>query len=323
MLHARLLYIAALVGALLFHTYYTGWFSWYLLMLAAILPWFSLLCSLRPMLRLRLHADMPSSCRIGQSAALRIGCAENLRLSPPFRFESVVSDCMANSACRQKIFLSGSKTAQVEMPAHHAGAYVCSLQKGRVYDYLGLFCFPMKLPALGELLVLPEEISPEETPSLMQLTARQYRTKPAGGFSETHDLRGYHPGDSMRDIHWKLSAKTDDLVVREPIEPVRAQAIVSFDLSGARDTVDRTLGRLQWISAWLLSQGISHTVCWLDPESFAPQSAQVAQKDDLERLMQQLLHTALQDGTPSIANRSFPAADWRYHIDASHAEVEA
>ena len=38
MLHARILYIAALLGALLFHTYYTGWFSWYLLMLAVILP---------------------------------------------------------------------------------------------------------------------------------------------------------------------------------------------------------------------------------------------------------------------------------------------
>ena len=58
MLHARILYIAALLGALLFHTYYTGWFSWYLLMLAVILPWFSLLCSLRPMLRLRLQADI-------------------------------------------------------------------------------------------------------------------------------------------------------------------------------------------------------------------------------------------------------------------------
>ena len=43
MLHARILYIAALLGALLFHTYYTGWFSWYLLMLADILPWFTLL----------------------------------------------------------------------------------------------------------------------------------------------------------------------------------------------------------------------------------------------------------------------------------------
>ena len=127
----------------------------------------------------------------------------------------------------------------------------------------------------------------------------------------------------MRDIHWKVSAKTDSLIVREPIEPVRSQAILSFDLSGARDTVDRTLGLLQWMSTWMLSQELSHTVCWLDPESFAPQSAQIAKPEDLEHLMRQLLHTSLRDGTPSIAHRSFPAADWRYHIGVSHAEVDA
>ena len=230
---------------------------------------------------------------------------------------------MANSACRQRIYLSGSRTAQVELPTQHAGAYVCSLQKGRVYDYLGLFCFPMKLPALGELLVLPESTPPEETPSLTQLTARVYRAKPAGGFSETHDLRDYRPGDSMRDIHWKVSAKTDSLIVREPIEPVRAQAVLSFDLSGTRDTVDRTLGLLQWMSAWLLSQELSHTVCWLDPESFAPQSAQITKTEDMDLLMRKLLRTGLKDGTPSIARRSFPAADWRYHIGAQGAEVNA
>ena len=29
----RLMYLASLAGVLIFHTYYTGWFSWYLLML--------------------------------------------------------------------------------------------------------------------------------------------------------------------------------------------------------------------------------------------------------------------------------------------------
>ena len=27
----RLMYLASLAGVLIFHTYYTGWFSWYLL----------------------------------------------------------------------------------------------------------------------------------------------------------------------------------------------------------------------------------------------------------------------------------------------------
>ena len=63
----RLMYLASLAGVLIFHTYYTGWFSWYLLMLTVTLPWFSLLCSLAPMLRLRISADMPAACLWGRA----------------------------------------------------------------------------------------------------------------------------------------------------------------------------------------------------------------------------------------------------------------
>lgn len=102
---------------------------------------------------------------------------------------------------------------------------------------------------------------------------------------------------------------------------MRGQAVLSFDLAGTRDAVDRTLGLLQWMSGWLLSQELAHTVCWLDPESFEPQSAQIASAEDLRALLELLLHTGLKEGTPSIANRSFPAADWRYHIGQTQAEV--
>ena len=131
------------------------------------------------MLRLRISADMPAACLMGQSAHIRLENAGARRLSPPYRLQSVVYDCMGMSVSRQKISLSGSKTAQLELATHHAGAYRCMLEKGSVYDYLGLFRFPLRLPELGELLVLPEDIQPIDTPSLTQLTARRYRAKPA------------------------------------------------------------------------------------------------------------------------------------------------
>lgn len=321
MLKSRLLYLAALAGVLVFYTYYTGWFSWYLLVLALVLPWFSLLCSIRPMLRLRLQAELPPACGIGTAASLRLSGRDNKLLAPPFRFQVVIFDRMANSVCRQKILLSGASSAQVELPTNHAGSYLCSLEKGRVYDYLGLFCFPLRLPALGELLVRPEEQLPRELPSLSELMAKAYRAAPAGGFAEVHDLRDYQPGDSMRDIHWKLSAKTDKLIVREPLEPMRGQAILSFDLAGSRETVDRTLGLLQGMSAWLLSQELSHTVCWLNPQTFEQEAAAISASGDLQSLMDRLLRTSLRDDTPSIASKSFPAADWRYHIRPNEQEV--
>lgn len=41
--------------------------------------------------------------------------------------------------------------------------------------------------------------------------------------TEPFRLREYAPGDSLRQIHWKLSSKLDRLVIREPGMPPRAR----------------------------------------------------------------------------------------------------
>lgn len=37
--------------------------------------------------------------------------------------------------------------------------------------------------------------------------------------SEMFDIRDYVPGDDIRTIHWKLSGKTDELIVRQASAP--------------------------------------------------------------------------------------------------------
>ena len=46
MLRNRLIYLAALLGGVVFYGFFYVWFSWYLLVLLLCLPWFSLLLSL-------------------------------------------------------------------------------------------------------------------------------------------------------------------------------------------------------------------------------------------------------------------------------------
>ena len=47
----RILYGLFLLAAVIFHSFYTGWFSFFLLVFAVLLPVFSLLVSLPAMLR--------------------------------------------------------------------------------------------------------------------------------------------------------------------------------------------------------------------------------------------------------------------------------
>ena len=43
------------------------------------------------------------------------------------------------------------------------------------------------------------------------------KPKHGGGYAEEHELREYRPGDMVNSIHWKLSSKTDKVIVREPL----------------------------------------------------------------------------------------------------------
>ena len=68
------------------------------------------------------------------------------------------------------------------------------------------------------------------------------------------------------------------------------------------------------MSRWLLEHEAAHFVCWLSPKDLEPVTMPVGGEAELEALMQALLDTPLRADMPSIAGRSFAAADWRYHI---------
>lgn len=317
-------YLAALFASLLFHTYYTGWFSWYLLLLLLVMPVFSFLCSLPAMRALRLRAGSPCRCKLHeQSQIVFWNEAGGFLPTPLYRFSLTRTDEMSGEQAVLRLHLSANARSAVQIPTNHCGALRYTLSKGRVYDYLGLFALPIHLPEIGLCEVWPEAREPSHTPNLSQFQSRSFRPKYGGGFSELHELREYRPGDQMRDVHWKLSAKADDLIVREPMEPNRGQAVVSLDLAGTRQELDSTLAILLWISGWLIGREVTFDVCWIDPVRFEAQSRTVTEQSDLTALVQQLLGTRLSENTPSIASRPFPRAEWRYHIRQDSEEVAA
>ena len=53
--------------------------------------------------------------------------------------------------------------------------------------------------------------------------------------SEVFDLREYVPGDDIRSIHWKLSVKTDELILREPGSPTYYDLAVLADFGLTQD----------------------------------------------------------------------------------------
>ena len=128
-------------------------------------------------------------------------------------------------------------------------------------------------------------------------------------------MRDYRPGDSMRDIHWKLSVKTDRTIVREAQEPVPVNALVTFDLKGNQAQADSLLEHLLWISGWLLEHEAAHEMIWVDPADSRQVTETVKCPEDLDRVLTRLLRTRLREDVPSVARRKFPHATWRCHVE--------
>ena len=314
MLRNWLVYLLGLAGALVFHIYYFGWYSWFVLVLAVALPWFSLLVSLLAMLRTRLRMDAPALLTRNEAAYVTLRAGNGFLPQPLCRFRLTITAVMTGErrSLRQSTQSQGSW--YVPLDTSHAGAYLCQVEKARVYDYLGLFRLPVRAPAPVETVIRPVPREPARLPNLRHFLVRQLKPKPGGGFSEEHELRDYRPGDSMREIHWKLSVKTDRTIVREAQEPVRGLTLLTFDLRGTPGRVDATLEELLWLSQWLLDHDTPHQILWIDPTDYETATASIEAPADLEALLSRLLRTPLRPDTPSLEGRTFPRATWRCHI---------
>ena len=82
-------------------------------------------------------------------------------------------------------------------------------------------------------------------------------------------MRPYREGDTMGRVHWKMSAKRDELVSRELLEERRPVPVLTFDHFGPPETLERTLDRLAGWSELLLERERPHEIRWAHPETGA------------------------------------------------------
>lgn len=309
-----LVYLLGLAGALAFRVFYYGWYGWFLLVVVVCLPLFSFLVSLPAMVRVRIRVELPEHCLRNTPTYVTLRASNGFLPMPRCRFRLRLRHRMTGRTVLLKQRALGHDSWYVPVETDHCGVLECSAERGWVYDYLGLFRLPVRAGEPVELMIHPEPKAPEHLPNLTQFLARRRQPKPGGGFSEEHELRDYRPGDSLRDMHWKLSVKTDRLIVREAQEPVRERNLLTLDLRGEPEQVDATLEQLLWLSQWLLEHDTEHQVIWIDPADCQLAAVTVKTAEDLDALLERLLRSSLREDTPSVARRRFRSASWRYHI---------
>jgi uncharacterized protein (DUF58 family) len=245
----RLLYLTVLLGCLVFYTAYREWFSWFCLVSVLCLPALSLLLSLPAALCVRTELELPNVVTRGIPVrpSLRVRCA-----LPAMQVWGKLHT--ENSLTGE---IDRGKTAAL-VNTDHCGLLLIRAEKLWTSDYLGLFRLPVRKCGGCRMLVEPSPVPVENLPDLRRRSAVIWWPKSGGGFSENHDLRLYRPGDNLRLIHWKASAKTGKLIYREPITAQEDEFLLSLSLCGSPEALDAKLGKFLFVSRYLLSKGVSH-----------------------------------------------------------------
>ena len=290
----RLLYAFALLCALMGQLLDVGYIFHFIFYAVLCFPLLGLAVSLPAMLgcRAALESTAPRIARGGKvSLTLRLDNRFHLPIARA-SYRLRIINRMTAQEHRAKAVMRGITPEEDRLwtlETDHCGAIECQVERLWVCDCLGLFSLPVRKPRLFTLLVAPimEEPGPLEVPEGVGAPVAEQKNRTV--FGEVYELRDYRPGDSMRMIHWKMSAKKDDLMTREPPDDTRPLPVLTFDHFGPLDFVDRTLDRLEGYSMALLAMERPHEVRWIHPETGALRCRAVAGERDWAQCLAAIL----------------------------------
>lgn len=127
-----------------------------------------------------------------------------------------------------------SADCRCEVVFAYSGKFSAYLESVSVSDPLGLFCCRYKRGAAAETVVMPRGDNGVNSALIAYHDGQNIKNVQniQNGSDEFLDLRGYTAGDLLRDIHWKLSAKSNELVVIRRASEERSMCALVCD-SGA------------------------------------------------------------------------------------------
>lgn len=122
------------------------------------------------------------------------------------------------------------RAEMLEVPPLPRGVHVVGPLVHVRTDPMGLLRSRTRWAASEELLVRPRIVPLRPLdPGLISDLDGVPSDHPASSDLAFHALREYIPGDDLRHVHWRSSAKADQLLVRQYVETRRSQATVLLD----------------------------------------------------------------------------------------------
>lgn len=209
-----------------------------------------------------------------------------------------VRNLLNGTLSREKLCFAGSHmTAQVK--SDYCGRLRVTLEKAKLYDCFGLIGIPLECREACHITVQPDgfetNITLSDSMGGLEESEMYSQYRPGSDLTETFQLREYVPGDSPRQIHWKLSGKLDRLIVRAPGLPIIQDVLLFWERTEPEETVqsiDAQAEVIVSIARALLEQDVQFRLGWNDTEENRCILHEIRELDDLIAILPRLLSAA-------------------------------
>lgn len=182
------------------------------------------------------------------------------------------------------------------------GEVVLEVKSIEIWDLLGLVCWNKKTDVQTSFLVLPKRLGSEDADQIYPQISDGFSENESGSkrgqdYSEVSGVREYAQGDRVKDIHWKLSAKRDVLLVKERVSMSQEQLVIVPELSGGIQETEQVLAALYEI-LHTLADTVEARVYWPDPAGEDFLVRRVTEKSDIREVFAGIYQSKKYSGEP-------------------------
>lgn len=207
----------------------------------------------------------------------------------------------------------GESDLELSVQLTDLGRFYVECKSLQVQDVLGIMVCQKKLELVRDFYVIPDSEGAKETDvtNFLQGASETEESNTKGSdFAEVSDIREYMPGDKIRDIHWKLSAKQDTLMVKERVSLAGSEIVICPDFTLEKEEMEGVLEQIFSVGREFIKQRMPVCIlCWSQGD-YQFQEYRVDSEEGLAAAMEQIFSVPLKnricDRTESLLRNCYP-----------------
>lgn len=215
-----------------------------------------------------------------------------------FRIENLLTGEEEDFILDFSLFGKKEKSLKFDFKVKHAGVVFVTIQKAEIYSMLGCFKKEHGMKRVRSFMVLPESFEMDVTlnPVYCLHEEGEKTVQSRNGFDSGiyYGVREYRQGDSMKNIHWKLTGKTDEYLVKELGMPALLFPVLYLETNlkeKKAELIDVFIEIYVSLSLQLVEAGYKHTMCWYDDRKQEWIWHNIEEMSHLEEVFSLLLRT--------------------------------